>query len=306
MGAYTLRKDSTGQLVVTLKGWLNQVIDPSPKLGSDSHFDQKTFDAVVRFQAQHRLKPDGRVGPNTWGEIGKEIGRRDLKLQFISALPLWLKNLVTGKKQVKGAMAFSPSIFLGMYMEEYGGLNESQVAGLETLLAAVEMDPDVTDVRWAAYMLATTQHECSDSSGRPTWQPIEEDPGSRAGRDYNNPVKVKGENGKEYDIIYYGRGYVQLTWKDNYEKMSKALNMGDALLIHPERVMEPKIAYRIMSYGMRNGSFRHNLKLSDFINSSKCDYKNARGIINGDVATWGDVIAGYARKLETFLQASLQ
>src|SRR2546427_199442 len=104
MCAYTLRKDSTGQLVTTLKGWLNQVLDPSPKLGADSHFDQKTFDAVVRFQAQHRLKPDGQVGPHTWGEIGKEIGRKDLKLQFISALPLWLKNLIIGKKQVAGAM----------------------------------------------------------------------------------------------------------------------------------------------------------------------------------------------------------
>ena len=48
-------------------------------------------------------------------------------------------------------MAFDPSIFLGMFMKEFGVLDQSQVEGLEQLLAFIELDPDVTDIRWAAF-----------------------------------------------------------------------------------------------------------------------------------------------------------
>jgi putative chitinase len=61
-----------------------------------------------------------------------------------------------------------PSIFLGMFMKEFGVLNQSQVEGLEQLLAFIELDPDVTDIRWAAYRMAAVKWECAD-----TWQPIE-------------------------------------------------------------------------------------------------------------------------------------
>ena len=66
-------------------------------------------------------------------------------------------------------MAFDPLIFLGRFMKEFGVLNQSQVEGLEQLLAFIELDPDVTDIRWAAYMMAAVKWECAD-----TWQPIEE------------------------------------------------------------------------------------------------------------------------------------
>ena len=53
----------------------------------------------------------------------------------------------------------------------------------------------------------------------------------------------------------YGRGYVQLTWKNNYLTLGKALGLGDDLAKNPDHVLDPDIAYEIMSYGMRNGSF---------------------------------------------------
>jgi len=44
--------------------------------------------------------------------------------------------------------------------------------------------------------------------------------------------------------------------------------------------LSPKIAYAIMSYGMRHGSFTGK-KPSNYILDKVCDYKNARRIING-------------------------
>src|SRR5262249_27373820 len=103
-----------------------------------------------------------------------------------------------------------------------------------------------------------------------------------------------GSDGQTYTNTYYGRGYVQLTWENNYQKMSQALDMGDTLVMHPEEVMKPDIAYKILSYGMREGSFTGK-KLSDYINDSTCDYKNARRIING-LDQWAK-IQGYATQL---------
>jgi hypothetical protein len=293
---HLLRRGIKSQTVSTLKYWLNLVVTPNPGLNNSFDFDQPTFDAVVKFQIAQGLTPDGKVGSDTWGKLGQEVGKRDLPLEFIAGLPLFLKKLVTGKPQVQGAMAFDPATFLGLYMKELGALNQSQVDGLERLLAFIELDPDVTDIRWAAYMLATVKWECAD-----TWQPIEEG-GKGAGYPYGVPVKVKDSTGKEFTNTYYGRGYVQLTWKANYEKLGQALNLGDDLVIHPEKVLVPETAYPIMSYGMRNGSFTGK-KLSDFIFGTQCDYKNARKIING-LDQWA-VIKGYAEKLEAMLLASV-
>ena len=65
-----------------------------------------------------------------------------------------------------------------------------------------------------------------------------------AGHPYGVLVKVKDGAEKEYTNTYYGRGYVQLTWKANYEKMGQALNLKDTLVIHPEKALSPETALR--------------------------------------------------------------
>jgi surface antigen len=192
-------------------------------------------------------------------------------------------------------MKFDHEKFISLYKSQYGALDSSQTSGLGTLLGFLEQDRDVGDVRWAAYMLATVKHECANQ-----WQPIEEY-GRGQGMPYGNPVTVRGSDGKTYTNSYYGRGYVQLTWESNYRNMSQNLNLGEEVLIHPERALEASIAYRIMSFGMRNGSFT-GVRLGDYINGSKTDYYDARQIVNGyDQAV---LIQGYAEKLEALLRQS--
>ena len=192
-------------------------------------------------------------------------------------------------------MKFEHQMFISLYEAQYGALDASQASGIDALLGFLEQDTDVSDVRWAAYMLATTKWECADM-----WQPIEEY-GMGQGQPYGNPVTVTGSDGKTYVNTYYGRGYVQLTWEANYQNMSYDLNLGDQLLIHPEQALDPPIAYDIMSFGMRNGSFT-GVSLGDLINDSQSDYVDARQIINGlDNA---ELIAGYASALESLLRQS--
>lgn len=199
-------------------------------------------------------------------------------------------------------MKFNHTTFFNGYRELYGKLNQGQVSGLDNLLGYIEMDSDVTDIRWAAYMLATVKHECAD-----TYQPITEygkkayfdkyDAGTPIGKRLGNTVPGDG-------YLFRGRGYVQLTGRANYQRMSAALALtgDDDLVLHPDHALHPDVAYRIMSYGMRYGSYTTK-KLSDYISGTKCDYTNARRIINGlDRAA---LIKGYAVNFESILNSSL-
>ncbi len=191
---------------------------------------------------------------------------------------------------------FGRDTFFQMYEAAFAALSPPAASGLGALLASLEEDPDVSNVRWAAYMLATVKHECADR-----WQPIEEF-GKGKGRPYGQPVTVTDADGTQFTNRYYGRGYVQLTWKLNYDKMSKALDLGNGLVLHPEHALEPQTAYRIMSYGMRQGSFTGK-NLQDYIHDDICDYFQARRIINAlDRAA---LIQGYAETFENLLNANL-
>lgn len=173
--------------------------------------------------------------------------------------------------------------FFDGWRTAFGALRQSQVDGLEILLAALEADGQITDLRHAAYMLATAYHETGH-----TMQPIAEY-NRGIGRPYGIPDRHTGKT-------YYGRGYVQLTWRENYEAMGRVFGLD--LLHDPELAMRPEVAYRIMSHGMRKGSFTGR-RLDMYIGGDRCDYVAARRIINGiDCA---DRIADYARWIETML-----
>jgi len=186
-----------------------------------------------------------------------------------------------------------PKFFAG-YVAAFGTPKPDAQAGLDALLAAAEVDQEITDIRWLAYMLATVKHECAN-----TWRAIEEY-GRGKGRKYGVPVTVTDPQGRSFTNVYYGRGYVQLTWKDNYQAMGQVLK--NRLVYEPALALQPDVAYGIMSYGMRKGSFTGK-KLADYISASGCDYVNARKIING--LDQAQTIAGYAVKLEAVLRASV-
>jgi hypothetical protein len=93
---------------------------------------------------------------------------------------------------------------------------------------------------------------------------------------------------------------VQITGRANYRKMTDrlALTGDEDLVLHSDAALHPDLAYRIISYGMRNGSFTGK-KLADYINAAKADYTNARRIVNAlDKAA---TIEGYAVNFETIL-----
>jgi hypothetical protein len=194
-----------------------------------------------------------------------------------------------------------------------GSLSQQQVDGQNDILGVWDALPKrfptlKLDRRWLAYMLATTYHETS----KEMW-PIEEY-SKGSGQPY-------GKKDPETGQTYYGRGYVQLTWRDNYAHATDALNLAgtnDDMEWHAERALDPVIAAKIMYLGMYQGWFRKSQDgrpqtLTRYFNETTDDAYEAREIINGDkskVPTWsngvsiGNLIKGYHGKFLTALEAS--
>lgn len=179
---------------------------------------------------------------------------------------------------------------------------QQQVDGINFKLDQWEEHHPEDDLRWMAYAFATSYHETSQKM----W-PIEEY-GKGSGMSYGKPDPVTGQT-------YYGRGDVQLTWKDNYARATKELGLSGAndLVQHPEKALDAKISADVMYTGMIEGWFRKGNTLAKFFDDKNDDAFGAREIINGDkntVPSWsngvsiGNLIAGYHKKFLAAAQAS--
>ena len=186
-----------------------------------------------------------------------------------------------------------------------GKLTSSQVSEIEFMVNEFDRDKSISYPQ-AAYMLATAWHETATRM-----LPIEEY-GKGKNRTYgtwyrnsNNELYAFMDSSKrtaylhsKYPYLYYGRGYVQLTWYFNYENASKKI--GVDFLNNPDLVMNKNHAVKIMVQGMNDGWFTGK-KLSDYINQSQKDYVGARRIING--TDKDKLISGYAETFEKALRS---
>lgn len=202
--------------------------------------------------------PDGFWGPKT--EEGIE--------QFCKAVHL--NNMDTGLFGASFAEALMEAKDIGNVgrfgLPDWAGGNKAQLA---QAIAKESHRQGINDRNQICYIMATIQHETAG-----TYLPIAE----------------YGGKNRRY-TPYYGRGYVQLTWRYNYQKYSNLLNRD--FVKHPDQVMEPDISLFIIVHGMKNGTFTGK-KLSDYISGSHVDLYHARKIINGlDCAK---LIEGYAKQ----------
>lgn len=178
-----------------------------------------------------------------------------------------------------------------------GRLTQQQVEGMTNILDAWETY-GTDDPRHLAYVMATSFRETGAKM-----VPVREgfkttDAAVRkvvAHRKYGKPA---GKDG----FVYYGRGQVQLTWLENYERMGDLLDI--PLAENPDLAMDTHISARILIEGMTRGvSGRGDFTgkaLSDYFNDMVDDPVGARRIVNG--TDKAKLIAGYH---DEFLEAVL-
>jgi hypothetical protein len=89
---------------------------------------------------------------------------------------------------------------------------------------------------------------------------------------------------------YYGRGYVQLTWPDNYDKYGRILGLD--LVGHPDLALDHYGAAFVITQGFKTGAFTGH-KLAEYVNVHGADFVGARFCINSQDKA--DHIADLAR-----------
>ena len=177
-------------------------------------------------------------------------------------------------------------------------LDNDEVSGASAILDAMEGSP----LSWCAYALATAWHETAHSM-----QPIKEFGGpSYFHRMYDiggqrpKLAKANGNVNAGDGARFFGRGYVQLTWRNNYRRAGD--NLGYPLEGNPDLALRPDIAAAIMRRGMDEGwftgkAFSHFLPKNGA--ASRPEFIAARRIINGSdkAATIADYAIGFQKAL---------
>lgn len=194
----------------------------------------------------------------------------------------------------------------------WGRLSGPQVEGIDAILDGCAKH--AFPVPWAAYALATAEHETDR-----TMQPIREAHGATDAQSIarleqawrrgqlpwvKRPYWHPDANGR----AWFGRGLAQVTHAANYARVDQLLG-GVGLAADPSLMLTMDVAVPALLLGMERGIYTGK-KLADF---APDQYPLMRGIINGDrrkpdpanpKINMGEKIARYARAWEAGLRAA--
>lgn len=185
-----------------------------------------------------------------------------------------------------------PQAFFDAVRAFAGDLKQEQVDGFNAVLKAI--GEARWPIAWAAYGLATAWWETAR-----TMQPVKEA--------YWLPESWRKKNLRYFP--HYGRGYLQITWLDNYKWADRELGLNGALLADLDKAMEPEIAAAILVRGMEQGAFSKDRKgprsLARYLpkdrKATKEEFRLARPIIN--IMDKASEIAALAVKFQDALEA---
>lgn len=160
------------------------------------------------------------------------------------------------------------------------GYTQLQVDSINALVNEANTQ-QITIRAQLAYIIATAYHECFNPRTPETrLTPMVE---------FGSQTYLRG---KRY-WPYIGRGFVQITWRENYLRYAPKVRslFGVDIMANPEALLKIEVAAFVAIDGMKHGRFSGK-KLSDYITANKTDFPNARRIINGTDKM--ALIAGYA------------
>lgn len=246
----TLREGSTGDQVIALQAKLKELGFAPGNIDGD--FGPRTASAVREFQRSVGLNEDGIVGPNTLAA-----------LQFVLPPDSEHGPSVTGR--------VTSEIISRMF-------SSTPVTNIRThlpfVLAALDED-GLGDKAMVLMALATIRAETA--SFRPISEGISRfntSVGSLPFNLYDNRADL-GNRGRPDGPNFKGRGFVQLTGRDNYTRLSAQLGLGNQLVTNPELANEPRIAARLLARFLRNKEAGIRRALAND------DLTTARRLVNG-------------------------
>ncbi|MCY1241425.1 hypothetical protein D9M72_543230 [compost metagenome] len=95
---------------------------------------------------------------------------------------------------------------------------------------------------------------------------------------YGKPLRANYALPNKEGNRFYGRGFLQLTFEDNYQKTGRRL--GIDLVKAPDKALDPQVAGEVLVRAMLGGWYGSRKPLSFYINGKKIDWINARNNVN--------------------------
>ena len=182
-----------------------------------------------------------------------------------------------------------------------GGTTEFKNS-LKQTLNYLQNDNNISNIKEASYLLATAKAEADYSLQR--WEsdylcgkigkPYHIKPCEKALNYYrssNNKQNYYNLGTDKNGLPYFGRGLIQLTGKDNYEKYGRSAGLGNSLVIDSNQALLSKNSYKIASAYLRDRTFK-------YVNTK--DFTKARKSVNGGVKSLDKVNKEYDRWIKVF------
>jgi len=215
---HILRRGARGPAVERLQLALREVgFNPG---AIDGRFGHATEAALIAFQRAHGLLADGIAGPLTWARLDGSG----------PAAPIDVTDQV--------------SVDLVADMFPFTRLDPI-VRHLPALLDALRQF-QLIDKPMVLMALATIRAETE------AFEPVDELPSRYNTSPHGHPFDLYdnridlGNRGRPDGARFKGRGFIQLTGRDNYRRIGRQLGLGDRLERQPEIANEPKIAALVL------------------------------------------------------------
>ena len=269
-----LKQGSSGPAVKDLQQKLKQLgFDPK---GVDGKFGPGTLAAVIAFQKRKKLRADGLVGPKTIAALRAAASGTGGGKTSDSA------KASTPKSTTKDADDESDDV-----VDELLGVGIDGVAKLfpgvpvknikENLPFVLEAmsDAKLADIDMILMALATIRAETGNFTPLSEFKSkFNTPPGGPPFSLYDNR-KDLGNQGPPDGANFRGRGYIQLTGRNNYKIHGQAIGLGDQLITNPKLANQPDIAGKLLASFLKaqEQAIRNAL--------AKGDLKKARKLVNG-------------------------
>lgn len=242
-----LRRGSEGEAVEELQRRLAaHGFNPGRR---DGRLGPATEAALLAFQRAHDLLADGVCGPRSWAVLIP-----DLK-------PLVLDHTLTlSVDLVAEIFPYTPSEPIRRHLPAVlQGLREHDLICKPMVLTAL------ATIRAESETFAPVEEQPSRFNTSPDGLPF----------DLYDHRRDLGNEGPPDGYLYRGRGFVQLTGRDNYRRLGELLGLGRRLLEHPDAALEPLAAGRILAAFLAS----RRMPLKEALLEG--DLRRARRLVNG-------------------------
>jgi putative chitinase len=248
----TLKQGDRGSDVKQLQQRLNQLGFPCGT--PDGAFGSNTRMAVVSFQRSRNLMADGVAGPATQHALG-----------------------LVDQDDFVDAVSVIPQVTVDIVARMFPGTPRANIESHLPFVLSALQNAQLVDKPLVLMALATIRAETA------SFMPISEFvsrfnttlPGTPPFFDkYDNRTDL-GNRGPHDGAAFKGRGFIQLTGRNNYTRYSQILGLGDELVVNPDLANTPQIAAALLAEFLKE----RQRQIREALQQNQLD--KARRLVNG-------------------------